>query len=203
MSIQISRWLNKSRQYRGQQAGRALVAWLNDRQSDRSWLKNRSYQRKLIEELLQDANVVFRILEKYPNDHEFYVAAKKREFPRGFYACRERLNKMLRTFKHEPWIELHGYYEEAPLTWTITEESPMALVAPQIGWILHLINDRAVLKVRRCQQCTKWYFGRFSHQNFCSSACRGKHFSRTEPFKEKRRKYMREYYHLKKSGKVK
>ncbi len=73
----------------------------------------------------------------------------------------------------------------------------------QFRWVLQLIEQGATLKIRKCKQCSSWFFARFPPQEFCKTSCRVKHFTGTEEFKKKRRDYMRDYYSLQKSGKVK
>ncbi len=51
--------------------------------------------------------------------------------------------------------------------------------------------------------CGRWFFAKFSHQRLCSPRCRKKNHESSEEFKAARRAYMRQYYHLKVSGKVK
>jgi hypothetical protein len=49
--------------------------------------------------------------------------------------------------------------------------------------------------------CGKWYFGRFSHQRFCSPACRVKFWEDSEERKEQKRQRARENYLYKKAHK--
>jgi hypothetical protein len=195
--------LDKPRRYTGQRAGQALIAWLNSPHSEKSWLYDERWKHKILEELLQDASEVFRYLLKYRTHHEFYVASKAGKSAKRFREHYERLNKRLLSFTHAPLIELNEFYEGNPITWNVAEDSPVAPLGSQIGWFIELIKQGVILKIRRCQQCGKWYFARFSHQEFCNGLCRAKHHAGTEAFKERRRKYMRDYYRLKKSGKVK
>ena len=51
--------------------------------------------------------------------------------------------------------------------------------------------------------CGRWFFAKFAHQRFCSPRCRKKNHESSEEFKAARRAYMRQYYRLKVSGKVK
>src|SRR6266404_7779180 len=51
--------------------------------------------------------------------------------------------------------------------------------------------------------CGRWFFAKFAHQKFCSIRCRKRNHESSEEFKAARRAYMRRYYHLKVSGKVK
>lgn len=55
----------------------------------------------------------------------------------------------------------------------------------------------------RCCICGRWFFARFAHQRSCSAACRHKVYEQSDDFRDKRREYMRSYYRLKISGKVK
>lgn len=48
-------------------------------------------------------------------------------------------------------------------------------------------------RFRICRQCTRWFYAVAQHQVSCSEACRKKHASTSEDFKEKRRDYMRKY----------
>ena len=50
--------------------------------------------------------------------------------------------------------------------------------------------------------CGKWFFAKFSHQRFCSTACRELAFRSSPEQQEVRRKRAREYYRLHRSGKV-
>jgi hypothetical protein len=193
MLKQQRRWLDSSRHSRGKRAGRALVAWLNQPR----------FSKKFVEDLLEEAKVVFQYLEKYGDSRQFWAAAKGKEIPGRFWECYESLGEKLAKFTKEPSIDLSEVYEGNPITWTTKEIPSVALFSSELGWILELIDQNAVGKIRRCQQCTKWYVARVSHQEFCGSLCRGKAHSQTEAFKERRREYMREYYRLQKSGKVK
>jgi hypothetical protein len=50
-------------------------------------------------------------------------------------------------------------------------------------------------RVRRCDECSKWFFADTAWQKYCKTgACRQKHAARSPEFKEKRARYMREKY---------
>jgi hypothetical protein len=68
--------------------------------------------------------------------------------------------------------------------------------------IIELAKQNLLDRIDQCV-CGNWYFARFLHQRCCSAACRRKIYEKTSEFREKRRKYMRKYYRLKNSGKVK
>jgi len=104
-------------------------------------------------------------------------------------------------FIHAPQIDLHELPDGERVSWTlVTEESPILLLSAQVIWVLQLIEQGAILKIRRCQQCTSWFFAQFSHRTFCQTSCRIKHFAGSDEFKEYRRKYMRKYYKLQKKN---
>jgi hypothetical protein len=68
--------------------------------------------------------------------------------------------------------------------------------------IVRLTNSGDLKRVRQCE-CAKWYYAKRPEQRACSARCRHKIYEQTDHFKANRRKYMREYYALKQSGKVK
>ena len=198
MVKQVKRWSESFRHYEGEKPGESLVKWLNEP----------STSPKFIEELLADAQTVFKSLEKYTSLRKIRAAQRSNKLPAEFFSAHEKLNETLISFTHAPQIDLHEF--EFPdgerLSWRlVTDESPIALLSLQVKCILQLIDQNAILKVRRCAypKCSKWFFRRVVHQVYCSKACRWKLFTDTPEFKKKRNAYMKENYHLHKSGKVK
>lgn len=188
---------------RGKQLGRALVKWLNAPSEKDKWYYSHRHK-PFIEAILADAQVVFGNLAEHDSLHSFSVAVRSGSKHSEFWRCYYRLNEELSKFTSAPQIELHEYYDGSPVSLTLTtEESPIAVVSGQVRCLLQLMLDREITNVRRCPQCTKWYFARRSDQEFCTAACRCKCHSKTEAFKERRRRYMRKLYALHKSGKVK
>jgi hypothetical protein len=57
-------------------------------------------------------------------------------------------------------------------------------------------------RIRRCF-CGKFYYAKRIDTQYCSTTCRVRHHQSSPEFKAERRKKLREYYQLKKSGKVK
>jgi hypothetical protein len=57
-------------------------------------------------------------------------------------------------------------------------------------------------RIRKCS-CGKYFFARRLDQLYCQTKCRVRYHQSAADFKAKRRRYQREWYHLKKSGKVK
>jgi hypothetical protein len=204
MSKKSSQSLKKKKQFEGQKSGNALVKWLNDPHVGPKWPNAPHLIPKLVEDLLRDAQFVFRWIAEYGSVRELNMARKQKKLPPAFWGCHQRLNDTLAAFKYAPQIDLHEIFDGERVSWSlVTEESSIALFSVQVRCVLQLIEQGAILKIRRCQQCTKWYFAHFPHQEFCSTSCRRKHQSGSEKFKAERRKYMRDYYWLQKSGKVK
>jgi hypothetical protein len=48
-------------------------------------------------------------------------------------------------------------------------------------------------RLRRCARCNEWLYANFIHQNFCSTSCQQKYYSKSFEWKAKRREYMRNY----------
>jgi hypothetical protein len=66
---------------------------------------------------------------------------------------------------------------------------------------IRLARAKLLNRVQECR-CGMWFYAKFKHQHFCSGRCRKKHYESSETFKSERRDYMRRYYRLKTSGKV-
>jgi hypothetical protein len=68
--------------------------------------------------------------------------------------------------------------------------------------IINLAKARKLQRVRLCV-CGDWFVGQRDNQRSCSAGCRHKLYEQSETYKKRRRAYMREYYALRKTGKVK
>ena len=189
-----SYWLKPNKQFVGQKPGLALVKWLNDPQPSP----------KFVEDLLSHARVVFETTAHFRSPRELIAAWKKKKVPDHFWTSHEKLNETLSKLTYAPKIELHELPNGERVSWTlVTKERPMELFSIQVRWLLQLIEQGAILKVRRCKECQSWFFAQFSHRAFCSKQCQMKHFAGSDKFKQKRREYMRDYNKLQKSGKFK
>lgn len=194
MPEKTSHWLQPKKQFAGQKPGLALAKWLNQTHAGR----------KFVEDLLLDAQVVFWWAAKYRTLRELNVARKKKKLPPEFWDSHQKLNETLATFTYAPQIDLHEFPDGERVSWiVVTQESPIALLSAQVRCVLQLIEQRSILKLRRCQECTAWFFAQFSHRKFCKTSCQTKHFAGSEKFKEKRRMYMRDYNKLQKTKNVK
>jgi hypothetical protein len=59
--------------------------------------------------------------------------------------------------------------------------------------VLNLANDGLLHRLRRCQQCTRWFYAKAEKQLFCCGACRERQFRTTPEGRERRRLYMQHY----------
>jgi len=67
--------------------------------------------------------------------------------------------------------------------------------------VMSLAEVSELSPLMRCL-CGRWFFARRRNQRSCSPQCRHKLYEQTDKYKAKRRKYMKGYYRLKRSGKV-
>jgi hypothetical protein len=68
--------------------------------------------------------------------------------------------------------------------------------------VMSLAEVNELIWLRRCL-CGTWFFAHRKTQKSCSANCRHRLYEQTEAFKAKRRRYMKRYYRLQRSGTVK
>ena len=81
------------------------------------------------------------------------------------------------------------------VAWHVRYSERMAISA-----INGLLREGLLERVRRCLRCGNWYFAKKEDSKYCSRRCQT---TTTEQAKMKKRAYMKAYYQLQKSGKVK
>ncbi len=183
--------LESKKQFVGGKPAVALVNWLNTPENNT----------KLVERLLHHAQVVFGWTSVFGSIRELNLARKSGKLPEGFWRHHRRLNQTLAQFTFAPQIDLHELPDGERVSWMLTqEEPPLALFSGQIRLFLQIAAQGAVLKIRRCKQCSRWYFAHFPHQGFCTTKCRVKHQGQSPEFKAHRRKYMRDWYYKQKKN---
>jgi len=192
MSKAASHQLHKRSWVQAEKAGKALAKWLNTPPSGHKFKWQADSGHTLVQELVIDAQAVFHHLKTYDSVGQFHVVRRKKKLPPQFSKSYERLNEILGTFTHAPRIDVDAVFDRNLVSWVMTDDSPIAHVRTQVGRLLRVIGEGAILNLRQCQ-CENWFFTRFSHQTFCTRSCQAKDFSQTEDFKAKRRKYMRDY----------
>jgi hypothetical protein len=64
-----------------------------------------------------------------------------------------------------------------------------------VGTLLNLARKPGGLSLlRRCSECSQWFYANRPHQQFCGVSCRRRHTAQDPSFKKKRAAYMRETY---------
>jgi len=114
---------------------------------------------------------------------------------RKYDALLGRINHLLQRYRSAPVLQppffdvdeftgLRFYWElDRGGKWKNWENEAVRL-------ILNVINRKEFHRLRRCRNCSKWFYGRTDHQVHCSDNCR-KQFAAKDPrFKERRRLYM-------------
>jgi len=62
-----------------------------------------------------------------------------------------------------------------------------------LQFILHFATAGELDRFRKCSECSRWIYAKFSHQQFCSTKCQQKKYGKSEKWKLHRRDYMRQY----------
>ena len=106
------------------------------------------------------------------------------------------LNAELRRYPTLPMAQgLFGKFEivERPVTTSTGRWAPWERWA--VGKLLSLAKKPGGLSLlRRCSECSHWFYANRPHQQFCGEPCRRRHTAQDPVFKEKRATYMREVY---------
>jgi hypothetical protein len=155
---------------------------------------------------------VSRIIELLQKERAIKCLANSRTDAEG-----QRLARLISSVSDSP-LELNDlllrywvsprlmFFEEGPrIVYFSTAKTRGKVHLGEIGAVMSVMNlgSRDELdRVRKCH-CGKYFFARRLDQLYCSTKCRVRYHQSSAEFKTKRRRYQRNWYHLKKSGKVK
>ena len=173
-----------------------LIAWLQGQPISRLHGKVTKASIKRILDLQDNLTEVLAEVERLP-----WTARMEDHLPRLDKLTRE-LNERLSLYASTPTFTLYD-----GRSWGIDDALDTYQRIP-IGESLaaralcDLAYEGELKRVRVCI-CGSWFYASRVDQLSCSTACRKTKHQQTDTFKEKRRLYMREYYALKQSGKVK
>lgn len=179
------------------------LAWLNGD------LPKRYYSepaRRRIERLIESLQTLihvrrsFKTIKQYPPANGF--ARLDIQMPTEAANAIRFVGKLMRRYPSWPVL---GWDKEGNLSFgrlsehlkRADEEEAEAALA-----VMSLAEVKELIWLRRCL-CKKWFFACRTTQKSCSSTCRHRLYEQTEKFRASRRKYMKRYYRLKRSGKVK
>jgi len=189
------------KQFRGEKEARVVIDWLNGVERKTYYSrpeprknKNTKASRARIKDLLSAIQELKAALAKIPDYR--YGETRCREAEK----LEEEISARLYDYPLVPFIipEDGGYLfgDRIVVGSRAIGESLAALN------IVELVNMNLVDRISSCL-CGRYFFARLPKQSFCSATCRHKGYEQTEAFKAQRREYMRKYYKLKTSGKVK
>lgn len=153
---------------------------------------------------------ILRLISAISDANAVLDLAVEREPSRRFWAKPPAfLTKALKTLQHQlneypMWqtVEIAPKHDGGGLQFNLSSGPGRPLGEQIAAWaIVDLARNGWLHLLRQCE-CEKWFVAKRYDQKACTGNCRHKRYEQTDAFKVKRRKYMREYYALKKSGKV-
>ncbi len=65
--------------------------------------------------------------------------------------------------------------------------------ASMLEMVLWYALAGTLTRLRKCFDCSRWYYAKVQHQTFCSPACQQKHYRHSEKGKLNKRLYMKKY----------
>ena len=180
----------------------AMLRWLNgDLNDSQAYLgKPTKASRLRVASLLREVNdtvAALVVMDEQNPDLDYF------DFPEPQMEERvNRIQEMLNDYPRWPTVEVTFNNNAAILHFDYANGGRRPLGEQVAVWALtDLASKGRSNMVRQCG-CERWYFARRGDQKACSPKCRHKNYEQTDEFKLKRRDYMREYYALKNSGKV-
>jgi hypothetical protein len=123
--------------------------------------------------------------------------------PKALNRAMNKVDDILAHYPSRPAVEISGQYGQGGLFFSHSLDGVGPLGERlAVSELLQLAEKKRLPFLQQCA-CQKWFLAKRPDQRACSPTCRHKKYEQTEAFKTKRREYMREYYALKNSGKVK
>jgi uncharacterized Zn finger protein (UPF0148 family) len=142
-----------------------------------------------------------------PNPAFEKVAPEKYWLQMEFERRKTTLNAELAQYAFTPYVLTSVAANQLSVIWRRNAEQPErpdAMTEGQaVELILNLARSGQLMRLRRCGHCQSWLYAKFQHQTFCSMQCQQKVYTQSEEWKAHRRKYMRDYYRLKKTRREK
>lgn len=183
----------KTRTYPGSVWAKNLLSWLNAEQVS-EWGRNSQASRTRVLDFMHNVRDVFDAIEAAPSWDLI-----NQPTPRLSRAMEELDTRL------DGYPLTSTFYINSGREWVFDDAISGRYPAGEslaIHGVIELAKLHLLERVSRCE-CGRWFFVKFAHQYFCTARCRKKHHESSEAFKATRREYMRRYYRLKVSGKVK
>src|ERR1700741_3757592 len=198
MAKATSRTLERrTRAYPGSNSDSFVTRWLNA-ENDPNWGRGNSKASR--KRVLDFANNIRDVRQAIESDSLVYDLSRP---PSRAEKLVDELNARLEEY---PTTGLFSVDWCCGRTWEFEDGAVYGSHPPgesvAIYHVVQLAKQRLLNRLNQCE-CGRWFFVKFAHQHFCTARCRKKHHESSEAFKATRREYMRRYYRLKVSGKVK
>lgn len=192
----------RQNEFQGEEKGAALAEWLNG---------PRSARRKRVAEIVSTFSEYLAIEERQRMRYGWGGEKALGMHGVGFLhsesdaasKLKASLNSQLRRYRgHLALLTQPSTLGRTRLTLVIT-----AKIADDereaVATVMALASQGLLLRMRRCQHCTKWFYARFAHARSCSSKCRVA-FAQAKPeWKEKYNAWRRKNYaQQKKNGRA-
>lgn len=148
----------------------------------------------LMEKMTEAASIMASTVRKEP------LRDRQGKCPPPVAKVLEQIQELLDEYPATPRVgigENDGLHFD---TWTVSSRPIGEQIA--VSELLAIAESQRLDLIRRCT-CGLWFSANRHDQKACSATCRHKTYEQTDDFKKKRRDYMRGYYKLKQSGKVK
>jgi hypothetical protein len=189
--------------------GRAndLLCWLNQK-----WLPNQTHSTTYGRNSKASGTRILALVEAIRRADNLLASAAKQEPRRNFWTnppkrvanAVSEIQRILDCYPIWPSVEIGVVDGTSGLHFDEIMNGGDWPSGEQIAiWeIVRLAQERKLSLLRKCG-CELWFLAQRQDQQFCSAACRHRAYEQTEAYKAKRRDYMKQYYQLKNSGKVK
>ena len=199
---EVAHWPSAKRLYRGELAADELIQWLNTGATTKA--------KRTVAGMIDCVHGFLRIsrpMAHWPRGKPIpaggaYFGRRAMRLP--FPGKERQAVKLLRQFN-----EVLGKYAYSPMIWNLLEDgahlewgpderlvgtsSPALEESQYVLQVAELTRDGWIGSVLTCAHCSQWFYRRFKHQRFCSTACQQAHYRSTPEWKAHRAAWMREY----------
>lgn len=200
----------RKKEYRGASEAKHVTAWLNADGNEYFGLearwefgarnKNTKASRNRIHALITAIQELNKLLKEGPYYDRLNTFVHNKKFASKVQRLQDEINTRLERYPTVPCL-LADTGNILVAEDSISGACPVGESVAAYD-VLDLAKMGLVDRISLCI-CGKYFFQNLENQRFCSGPCRHKNYEQSEEFKARRREYMRKYYKLKTSGKVK
>jgi hypothetical protein len=167
-----------------------LVDWLNQESPDDHGKNTRASRVRVLE--LRSA------IERVSD----FIAPRKRS-PEEVRTSQKKIKDAARRYPMVPTVEIRAASGKGKWNFHKPSTPGISYGESRAVWRLFELAKTGEFHLLRECACGRWFLAKRKDQRGCCPAHSRKAYEKTEEFKAYRRDFMREYYALKKSGKVK